>query len=104
MLKVPIFVGIDDRRFGMKIPKSIFLFFFISFFLIFNIYISPSFAKDKKVSFDAQAAMSYIKDLAADSMLGRKSGEPGATMAEEYVAAKFKKWGVGPGGPKWSAP
>ena len=30
--------------------------------------------KTKKVEFEAQAALSYIRDLAADAMLGRRSG------------------------------
>ena len=58
----------------------------------------PALAKNKKVTFDAQAALSYIKDLAADSMMGRKSGQPGGVMAEQYVASKFKEWGLEPAG------
>jgi hypothetical protein len=52
----------------------------------------------KKVAFDAQATWSYIKDLTADSMQGRKSGQPGAALAEEYIASKFKEWGLEPAG------
>ena len=61
-------------------------------------FINPSLADDKKVSFDAQAALSYVKDLASDAMMGRKSGQPGGTLAEEYVASRFREWGVEPGG------
>lgn len=56
------------------------------------------FAKEEKVSFDAQAAWGYVKILASDSMEGRKSGQPGAAKAEEYIAAKFKEWGLKPAG------
>ncbi len=59
---------------------------------------SPSFSADKTVSFDENQAWGYIEDLAQESMLGRKSGHPGGTMAEEYIAAKLKEWGVDPAG------
>jgi len=62
------------------------------------ILLSPAIAKNKKVTFDAQAAWSYIRDLAFDSMLGRKSGQPGGLMAEEYVASKFREWKLEPAG------
>lgn len=70
----------------------------IGLLLVFFLLISPSLAKDKKVEFDAQAAWSYIKDLAADFMQGRKSGQPGGVMGEEYIASKFKEWGLEPAG------
>ncbi|MBW1815184.1 MAG: hypothetical protein JRJ39_16470, partial [Deltaproteobacteria bacterium] len=38
--------------------------------------------------------MSYIKDLACDCMQGRQSGHPGGVMGEEYIADKFKQWGL----------
>jgi len=64
--------------------------------------VSPTLSKSKtkveKVSFDAQAAWSYIKALSSESMQGRKSGQPGAAMAEEYIASKFKEWGLEPAG------
>jgi hypothetical protein len=71
---------------------------FISLFLTFFLLFTPTAAKVTKVAFDAQAAWSYIKDLASDSMLGRKSGQPGGRMAEEYVASKLKEWGLEPAG------
>jgi hypothetical protein len=54
--------------------------------------------QEKPVPFNAQAALGYIKDLASDSMLGRKSGQPGGVLAEDYVATRLKEWGVEPGG------
>jgi aminopeptidase YwaD len=71
---------------------------FLSLFLTALLLLSPTAAKVKKAAFDAQAAWSYIKDLASDSMLGRKSGQPGGRMGEEYVASKFKEWGIEPAG------
>jgi len=71
---------------------------FMILFLALSFLLSPTLAKMKKISFDAQAAWSYIKDLASDSMQGRKSGQPGGAMGEEYIASKFKEWGLEPGG------
>jgi hypothetical protein len=64
-------------------------------FFVFSMAIAED---EKAVPFDAQAALAYIKDLASDSMLGRKSGQPGGALAEDYIAARFKEWGVEPGG------
>jgi len=72
----------------------IFLSLFLTFFLLF----SPTAAKVKKVAFDAQAAWSYIKDLTSDSMQGRESGQPGGAKGAEYIASKFKEWGLEPAG------
>lgn len=68
--------------------------------ILFTLYvfIFSSIAKDKTVSFDLKAALSYIEDLAADAMMGRKSGQPGGAMAEDYVASKFREWGLEPAG------
>ncbi|NIM90867.1 MAG: M20/M25/M40 family metallo-hydrolase [Candidatus Aminicenantes bacterium] len=71
---------------------------YLSVLLVFFLPVSPSFAKGKKAAFDEKAALSYIKDLAADSMMGRRSGQPGATSAEEYIASRFKEWGIEPAG------
>ncbi|TET69659.1 MAG: M28 family peptidase [Candidatus Aminicenantes bacterium] len=73
---------------------------YISLFLTFFLLFSPTAAKVKKVAFDVQAAWSYIKDLASDSMQGRKSGQPSGVMGEEYIASKFKEWGLEPAGDK----
>jgi len=54
--------------------------------------------KTKKVEFEAQAALSYIRDLAADAMLGRRSGHQGGEAAADYIAARFKEWGIEPAG------
>ena len=70
------------------------VFLFVTFFILFL----SSLAQKQKAVFDEHAAMSYIRDLAADSMMGRKSGQPGGDMAEEYVASRFEEWGVEPAG------
>jgi len=67
----------------------------LSAWLVFT----PAQAQNKKVSFDGQAAYSYIKVLAADEMQGRKSGEAGGRMAAEYIVSKLKEWGLEPAGP-----
>jgi len=67
-------------------------------FLLVSPTLSQSKSKTDKVAFDAQAAWSYIKILSSESMLGRESGEPSATMSEEYIASKLKEWGLEPAG------
>jgi len=79
------------------IPRSI-----ISLVLSAYLFFSPAPAKDSKASFDGKAALSYIKVLAADTMLGRKSGEIGGQMAAEYIVSKLKEWDLEPAGPKGS--
>ncbi len=54
----------------------------------------------RKAAFDGQAAYDYVKALASDAMQGRESGEPGEQMAADYIASKFKEWGVEPAGAK----
>jgi len=75
--------------------KKVFLFLLSIIFLF-----SPIAARDKKVSFDGKASWSYVKDLAADSMRGRMSGQIGGVMGEEYVASRLKEWGLEPAGEK----
>lgn len=70
----------------------------ISILFLFAILLFPFMADEKDVAFDGQAALSYIKALAADEMMGRESGEPGGRMGEEYIASKFKEWGIEPAG------
>jgi len=64
--------------------------------------LSPALPQGNKASFDGQAAFEYTKALASDSMMGRKSGEPGGAMGADYVVSKLKEWGVEPAGPKGS--
>jgi aminopeptidase YwaD len=81
----------------IMIMKSI-----ISLTLSACLFFSPALAQNKKVTFDGQAAFSYIKVLASDAMQGRKSGEPGGQMAAEYIVSKLKEWGLEPAGSKAS--
>ncbi len=71
---------------------------YLAFALIFILFFIPALTKEKRAAFDAQAAWGYIKDLASDSMMGRLSGQPSGVWTEEYVAAKFKEWGLDPAG------
>ena len=48
--------------------------------------------------FDAESARILIRDLSDDAMQGRESGQPGAVMAEDYIAGKFREWGLEPAG------
>lgn len=65
-----------------------------------SLLVNPLPAQNKKVAFDGQAAFGYIKVLASDAMLGRKSGEPSGQWAADYIASKLKDWGLEPAGPK----
>jgi len=69
---------------------------FLSLFIFFSP--GPAQTKDKKASFDGQAAFGYVQALAADTMLGRKSGELGGRMAAEYIVSKLREWGLEPAG------
>ncbi len=69
------------------------------FILVLCFLAAPSAAAQADaLPFDEQAAWNYIKELAADAMLGRKSGQPGGVMGEEYIASKFEQWGLEPAG------
>ena len=68
------------------------------FFLLFSLALT----KEKKIPFDGQQALSYIKDLASDTMKGRKSGQPGGEAGAEYIASRFKEWGLEPLTPEGS--
>jgi hypothetical protein len=65
-----------------------------------SVFFSPALAQDKnkRAVFDAQAAFGYVEALAADAMLGRKSGELGGGMAAEYIVMKLREWGLEPAG------
>jgi acetylornithine deacetylase/succinyl-diaminopimelate desuccinylase-like protein len=47
---------------------------------------------------DGNKAKSYVEFLSADQMQGRQTLTPGYKKAAEYVAAKFKEWGLKPSG------
>jgi hypothetical protein len=76
--------------------------FIVLLVLSISLFFSPALTQtsDKKATFDGQAAFSYIEVLAADAMLGRKSGEPGGRMAAEYIVSRLKAWGLEPAGPQ----
>jgi hypothetical protein len=74
---------------------------FIGIILMVFILFSPSFTQSKKApqfTFDAKACWTYIRDMSTDEMRGRRSGQPSGVMGEEYVASKFKEWGLEPAG------
>lgn len=74
----------------------------IGYLLVVILLLTAGWAIEKKAEFDGNRAHSYIKDMAADAMRGRKSGQPGGVMGEEYIAAKFKEWGLEPAGDEGS--
>ena len=70
----------------------------VDYLLIVALLLSFGWAENTEAEFDGDRAHSYIKDMAADAMLGRKSGQPGGVMGERYIAAKFEEWGLEPAG------
>lgn len=74
---------------------------FIGVVLVIFLLFSPALTNGKKTekfTFDAKAAWTYVKEMSTDEMEGRRSGQPGGVMGEEYVASKFKEWGLEPAG------
>lgn len=57
---------------------------------------APVWAEEFHVNGDS--IKSYIQVLASDEYQGRGTGTEGCRMAEEYVAAKFRSWGLKPAG------
>ena len=60
-----------------------------------------AFAQDKKAQKFAKTITiedlnSYLSVLASDSLEGRETGEKGQKMAAEYIAGKFKEFGLEP--------
>jgi hypothetical protein len=74
----------------------------VSLVLSAFLFLPSALSQEKKASFSGQAAFSYIEVLAADAMLGRRSGEPGGRMAAEYIVSKLKEWGLEPAGSQGS--
>ena len=78
----------------------------ILFILIFSTILAfVSFAQEQTGSIrgtiiDSGGIILPGVEVAASSeaMMGRKSGQPGGVLAEEYIAAKFKVWGLEPAG------
>ena len=72
--------------------------FLITILLILYLFSSPAWSKVEKAKIEGQTILNYIKVLADNSMEGRKSGLEGARKAENYIAGKFKEWGIEPAG------
>ncbi len=63
--------------------------------LIFLLLVSTGFAQEKP---SGDKAKSYIAYLASDELHGRDTGTPYFEKAAQYVANKFKEWGLEPAG------
>ncbi len=63
------------------------------FFLLIFWFFNPIFAEEEK--FGAKA-LSHIKVLSSPDFQGRKTGTEGGRKTEEYVAEKFKEFGLQP--------
>jgi hypothetical protein len=49
--------------------------------------------------FDGRAAFEHVRVLSADAMCGRRSGHDGESAAAQYIASRFKEWGIEPAFP-----
>ncbi len=49
-------------------------------------------AADEQIGFSAEQLMAHVKQLADESMLGRKAGTPFERRAAEYVGASWMRW------------
>src|SRR6187402_1252106 len=46
--------------------------------------------------------LAHIQKLASDAMAGRRTGEPGAERAADYIEQEFRRAGLRPGGERGS--
>jgi hypothetical protein len=53
---------------------------------------------DPRTKIEEKNIISFVSQLAADPMEGRRSGEPSGRRAEEYIAGKFQEFGLKPAG------
>ncbi len=61
--------------------------------------VSPCHCDDAPaLAFDGNRAKGFIRHLAADSFLGRKSATPAYRRAADWCAAQFTAWGLEPAG------
>ena len=59
---------------------------------------SPAAGRElKRVKIDPEKIRAHVKYLASDALEGRGTGQKGGEMAEEYIAAQFKSYGLQPG-------
>src|SRR5215471_6359919 len=54
-------------------------------------------AREVRVKIDPEKIRAHVKYLASDALEGRGTGQKGGEMAEEYIAAQFKSYGLQPG-------
>jgi aminopeptidase YwaD len=73
-----------------------------SAFLILIVGCAPKQSEFVSSDITAQELRQHIKYLASDELRGRKAGEQGNTVAAEYIANEFRKYGVQPSGDKGS--
>jgi hypothetical protein len=62
------------------------------------VLVLPLLAEPTKIKVDGAVIKGYITYLAADTSLGRRTMTPGYDKAVDWVAVKFKEWGLKPAG------
>jgi hypothetical protein len=72
------------------------------FRILFVLLIISQAAVAQKLSKSDKALVEYLKSevgyLASDELKGRRAGDPGETLAANFIAAKFKEVGLVPKG------
>ena len=70
--------------------------------ILFVLLFISHFATAQKLSKSDKALVDYLKAevgyLASDELKGRRAGDPGETMAANFIASKFKEVGLLPKG------
>ena len=69
---------------------------FLAAAVLFAAVLAPVFAQSFRA--DGNKTKAYIEYLASDQLEGRQTLTPGYQKAADYVAAKFKEWGLKPSG------
>jgi hypothetical protein len=68
-------------------------------FLVFLLWWSPASGQQAaELAASAERLFSHISYLAQDELGGRDSGEPGLEVAAEYIANRFREYGLEPAG------
>src|SRR5215472_11767346 len=74
---------------------------FASFLLVLAFLCAPVWAQQVSSNQPSVDRLKQIINyLAGDALEGRRTGTPGATKAANYIAAEFKRLGLGPGLPR----
>lgn len=81
--------------FSRKMLVALMAILFATAYIVTNVGPAPSYARLAQ-RFDTTLAMTHVEALTAGGMEGREVGTPGADAAAEYIAARFREYGLQP--------